>query len=349
MTVPRHAARPARNPMTFARRVRPLVDAVADAVGILSRLERRMRGGLTILTYHRVLPDGSARSYPLASLVTPESVFREQVQWLAGRTVLSTLRGALAARGSWGSEARPRVCITFDDGFADNQRFAAPVLDELGVRATFFIATAPVRDGGRLWFDAAARAWESGPGELTGAAERVLGRRDLGSSPTLDAWMRLLKSVPAEQRNATLGVLRIDGAPPDTDRMMTPAEVRLLTSAGHEIGSHTVTHPILTMESDAVINDELSRSRAELASWTGTDVAGFCFPNGDCDDRVVEAVRRAGYTYACVTAAGRNGADADVLRLRRIDMNPARVTDQRGRHSARALRAEITLFHGALR
>lgn len=325
------------------------MDAAADALGILSRLERRMRGGLTILTYHRVLPEGSARSYPLASLVTPEPVFREQVRWLAGRTALSTLGAAVAARGSWGSDARPRVCITFDDGFADNLRFAAPVLDELGVRATFFISTAPVREGGRLWFDAAARAWESRAGELAGVTARVSGRSDLGASPTLDAWMRLLKSVPAEQRSAILGALGIDRAPPDADRMMTPDEVRSLAAAGHEIGSHTVTHPILPMESDAAIDDELSRSRADLASWTGTGIAGFCYPNGDHDDRVVGAVRRAGYAYACVTATGRNGTDADALRLRRIGMNPARVTDGRGRHSARALRAEITLFHGALR
>ena len=33
----------------------------------------------------------------------------------------------------------------------------------------------------------------------------------------------------------------------------------------------------------------------------GDDISGFCFPFGSFDEKSVEAVRSAGYDYACVT------------------------------------------------
>ncbi len=42
------------------------------------------------------------------------------------------------------------MAITFDDGYADNQVTALPILKQHGLSATFFIATGYL-DGGRMW------------------------------------------------------------------------------------------------------------------------------------------------------------------------------------------------------
>lgn len=70
-------------------------------------------------------------------------------------------------------------------------------------------------------------------------------------------------------------------------------------SEGMEVGSHGLTHVDLTKADDAVLRAEVAESRAVLSELTGAHVEGFCYPYGTVDRRVVDAVREAGYGYAC--------------------------------------------------
>lgn len=99
--------------------------------------------GLRILLYHRISDDHD----PLA--VRPAR-FREQMGHLAahGYQVLG-LPEAVALLDAGGAPERT-IGLTFDDGFADLQDEALPVLTQHGFRATVFITTG-VTDG-RLFF-----------------------------------------------------------------------------------------------------------------------------------------------------------------------------------------------------
>ncbi|MGD1223902.1 polysaccharide deacetylase family protein [Streptomyces krungchingensis] len=75
-------------------------------------------------------------------------------------------------------------------------------------------------------------------------------------------------------------------------------------SEGIEVGSHGLTHVDLTRADDALLHAEVAESRAVLAELTGAPVDGFCYPYGTVDGRVADAVRAAGYGYACAIAPG---------------------------------------------
>lgn len=81
--------------------------------------------------------------------------------------------------------------------------------------------------------------------------------------------------------------------------LLTADQVREIASAGVEIGSHGLQHISLVKADDIQLTAETVRSREILQELTGKSVAGFCFPYGHLDARVVAAARDAGYDYAC--------------------------------------------------
>lgn len=86
--------------------------------------------------------------------------------------------------------------------------------------------------------------------------------------------------------------------------LLTADGIRHAAARGVEIGSHGLTHVDLTKADDALLRAEVADSRAALAELTGAPVAGFCYPYGTLDRRTVDAVRAAGYAYACAIDPG---------------------------------------------
>jgi peptidoglycan/xylan/chitin deacetylase (PgdA/CDA1 family) len=109
-----------------------------------------------------------------------------------------------------------------------------------------------------------------------------------------------------------------DGVAPQ--RMLSGEQLRTMTAAGMEIGAHSCSHARLTELNDADLADEIVRSKTELAEIVGEPVQSFAYPYGKHDDRVVEAVRRAGYANSCITRPGWALRDNDPLRIRRVSI-----------------------------
>src|SRR5580765_5157899 len=89
------------------------------------------RGRLSVLIFHRVLPE----SDPLLSGVPDRHEFETQMRWVRGWFNVLPLRQAV--RMLYAGTIPPRaVSITFDDGYGDNEAVAAPILQRLGMTAT---------------------------------------------------------------------------------------------------------------------------------------------------------------------------------------------------------------------
>ncbi len=329
--------------MGLKRTIRDLLDAGANAAGLLARIERARAGTLTILTYHRVLPDEQARAYPFDSLAMPESHFRMQVALVAERFVVLPLCEALARLCAGSRDAL--MAITFDDGYDDNANLAAPILDENGIRGTFFLVSDFVLANRPMWFDLIACAWTNlGPGAVLESCNGLLDDRSRG----LHDLMRSLKRCDPTRREDLAARLASKLDPANLPQAMTPQQARELTERGHEIASHTKTHPLLPQLDDETLMLELTASRDALADLLESKPEGLCYPNGDHDARVVDATRKAGYAYACTTRPAVNLPGGDPYRLCRIDMTPRATSDARGRPSPLATRAQIALLHERL-
>ncbi|MGO8887460.1 MAG: polysaccharide deacetylase family protein [Streptosporangiaceae bacterium] len=81
--------------------------------------------------------------------------------------------------------------------------------------------------------------------------------------------------------------------------LMTASQVGKLAAAGVEIGSHSATHLHLAGATAEQLTSEVAASRASLAALLGTEIRGFAYPYGSMDAAARQAVRAAGYEYAC--------------------------------------------------
>lgn len=333
--------------MSLTRRA---IDLAAAWSGVLARRERSMRGRLTILMYHRVLPLELWAASPLPQLVMPREAFEAQVRLLRARFAVLPLGEALAALDA--GDDRALVSLTFDDGYADNALHAREILDAQGVRATFFVVADLLGTTRELWFDRAARYFAGATrDQVVGSCARAGRPSSADAGVTRAGWMALLKGLHPSARDALLddlgGVLG-NPAGRGIDRLMSADQVRALSASGHEIGAHSATHPILTTLDDRELEAEVSGVRARLEAMLGRAVRGFCCPNGTYDARVLAAIGRAGYAYAPTTRFGRVERGASPLELPRIDANPSNVTND-GVPDGRAFRGELTLLHHDIR
>jgi peptidoglycan/xylan/chitin deacetylase (PgdA/CDA1 family) len=110
------------------------------------RVEAARRRGIAgraptiVLFYHRVADD-HANPWTAST-----RAFARQIRWLKRTFDLVTLAEA-QRRIQSGFQTRPAVAITFDDGYADNCRFALPLLLEQKVPFTYFVTTRNVMTG----------------------------------------------------------------------------------------------------------------------------------------------------------------------------------------------------------
>jgi len=105
---------------------------------------------------------------------------------------------------------------------------------------------------------------------------------------------------------------------PNPLKLLGWPHIREMAEAGITFGSHTCTHARLTECSGQELRREVVDSRKAIADQLGSEVRHFCYPFGAYDDRVVAAVREAGYVTACTTVRGAVPHGADPLRLPRL-------------------------------
>ena len=100
--------------------------------------------------------------------------------------------------------------------------------------------------------------------------------------------------------------------------LMDEAQVRDWLAAGHEIGSHTLTHPRLTRLPASEAREEIAASRKKLEDQFGVKIEHFCYPYGDWNDAVRDLVVAAGYKTACTTQPGVNTSADSPFALKRF-------------------------------
>lgn len=306
-------------------------------------------GGL-ILLYHRVT---ALETDPQLLAVTPEN-FAAQLEML--KKMARPLRlGEMVEAAQRGEDLAGTVAITFDDGYADNLLQAEPILRSVEIPATVFVASGGTGSDREFFWDELDRIFLQ-PNELPRHFELELGgvsyHADLGDSAgysrdrfeELRNWNVTLAADPsarqrvyrelcglihkltATEREAVLSKVQKWSALTHqgrrSHRMMNQDELRAVIQGGWiEAGGHTVRHPLLAAETLQTQEDEIARGKAQVESAVGKTIVAFSYPFGTRRDYIgqtVEAVKAAGFHYACSNFNGLVTSETDCFQLPRV-------------------------------
>ncbi len=97
----------------------------------------------------------------------------------------------------------------------------------------------------------------------------------------------------------------------DVTKYMNPTMITEMHNNGHEIGSHTRTHPHLPQLSTQAMLSEVNDSKQALIDIGITPVETFVYPYGEFNASIIQAVKDAGYIGARTVNRGYNTSATD--------------------------------------
>lgn len=237
---------------------------------------------IVVLLYHRVT---SLKIDPHQLLVTPEN-FKDQLIFIKNHYKV------LRFEDDWSSVTEPSVVVTFDDGYADNYHEALPIIEDVGIPATFFVSSGLIEAQQEFWWDAVdyillgnwefpdkfrfidetyGRTWNTGA-----ERDRLVFHKEI---------IPLMINIDVFRREQWLKQLRdwieYKEVARDAYRPMSVMELcKFAKSKYVTVGAHTQNHVCLSAISQSRQKEEILKSKQQLEKWINKPVNIFAYPYG---------------------------------------------------------------------
>ncbi len=318
--------KPRKNPCsrrvhTILRSVRERIATWLHHAGVLD-VAAWTRGKLpfrsvAIVTYHHIADDSPISPYDHSIADATPKQFRRQLELLMRHATPITLDDLLDALDGKPLPENP-VMVTFDDGYRSCAETALPILNSVGVPATFFIATSFIAEQRLYWWErisvllhlaTVSRATIEYPShmEFSPFARKIQKRLCdvVKDTPNLDIERYLDDLAHA---------LGVDWSPErETEYaqglIMDWDQVRELARAGMNIESHSRHHRVLQTLDDDALAEELEGSRRDLEHEIDQPIRAIAYPVGRSvakHERIRRALDSAGYEIGFENKTGVN-------------------------------------------
>ena len=268
-----------------------------------------------IFTLHHVRPSRGFDFEPNGHLsVTPE--FLDQAITIARQCGLQPVHlESLPDLLADSSDTRRYLCITLDDGYRDNEQFAAPVFRRHKAPYTVFITPGFVERTRTIWWETAeqlTRRASSFRFDFGGGSETVRSSSRLEKFVAFERLTHFVQSTDEDDAVAKIdAAARVAGVDPgqivETEVMTAPELRRLAQDPLARLGAHTITHPNLARVTDERLKHELVRSAERVGDYCGRVPKAFAYPYGSASAvgvRETMAASANGFSVAVTTQPG---------------------------------------------
>jgi peptidoglycan/xylan/chitin deacetylase (PgdA/CDA1 family) len=209
----------------------------------------------------------------------------------------------------WPEGKTGAISVTYDDGIINQFTIAKPIMDSLGLPATFYIITGKVDGSGKGKFigrdpKEIIRETASSKTDSSNFFERASLIAFTGTTEAEDYHARAGSLFESEKIQEAYKLIDEGYEKIRTGKMVNTGEVvfhnnsadttsweqyKSYASQGHEIASHTVTHPKLAVLDEVNMLYELEQSKADLSKFIGEEsIFSAEGPYGTENERVME-------------------------------------------------------------
>jgi peptidoglycan/xylan/chitin deacetylase (PgdA/CDA1 family) len=278
------------------------------------------RSHLVVLCYHHISEGENAGALSQLEAGTSQKSFDLQLRHFS--RWYTPVRMSQVAAVVHGAErlCRDNFAVTLDDGYLDNRQLAGPCLRKYGIHGVVFLPTDFIDGRRHFWWvrlndllraagletDQRIRSYLATYAELE-QLSRAFALTDVAARRALrESLAKFIERLEVPRQEQFLdGLENITGRPAVSCLpLLTWEDAAAMIGEGFEYGSHTRSHPHMTMLSSSANREETVEGVRTLAARTGTTPIAFAYPYGDCDDRVARDVREVGASLAFTLQPG---------------------------------------------
>ncbi len=266
----------------------------------------KLAGDVPVLSLHRVGVSGQGGYAPLDA-----GIFQELLIWLEERFFIVSI-GDLEAQSK---QEKPKLILSFDDGYKDFIEITAPILDKRRIRVIQNIIPACVESGRPPMNVELQDFIASAPAALL--RETMLPGLPSGADPDRrsDSCLRVsaaIKAMPIAEQKRTFSELegaiaQFDGFRPTS--MMTLDEIREIAVI-HEIGAHSFEHASMATETDDYLREDLQKCMRYFELNLGFTPQIYAFANGSVRPLQYKIALQAGYRHVLLVGEDYTRANA---------------------------------------
>ena len=225
--------------------------------------------------------------------------------------------------------------ITFDDGFYNNYKIAAPILKKRKLHATFYLTTSFIEKNETSWIDKIEHMIEK---VKTKKIINVLNKKfKIDKSKKMK--INFLNSIRylAKKNNTDLNKLvlhikkqlrfsdKLNDLNNALDKKMDWKQIRKLNKCKYfTFGGHTVNHTILSFLSDREAKKEIYNSIFAIKKNTNIEIKHYSYPEGlkyTYGKREIKLLKTKGIKICPSAEFGFNHKNSDLFNLKRIFVN----------------------------
>lgn len=303
---------------------------LALATGLPGLLNWHYRRRLLVVTYHG-LYDGPDRDNRYPDTFVHVNRMSAQLRFLKNHYRILRPEELLAAISERTSLPDYSALVTFDDGYANFERLAVPVLKKLNIQPIVFIPTSYVVTQKPFWYDLVWFFFQYTPKlkleYLSQKTEIPHHKKD-----SLKHFLFFLKGLGRSAREFIIEEIqaKIDKSGSDQGmtsefKALTKDQLRELCRQGICFGGHTHSHTIMTSMTDDDARDEIRLNKFKLENWLVRPVHFFAYPNGgeaDFNNKHKKMLSAAGYTAAFSLTQQRGSHFGDPMSISRLHIPP---------------------------